>query len=48
MRRFDRCRLASAAGAFGLGILLALLCYFKLALILAAALLVLLCWQFTR
>lgn len=48
MRRFDNCRLASIAGAFGLGLMLALTCYFKLALFLAAALLILLCLRISR
>lgn len=43
MRRFDSFWLAPAAGAFALGILLTLLCHFRLALFLAALLLVLLC-----
>lgn len=42
------CQLAAIAGAFGLGALLALLCSFRLALILAAALLVLLGWKLLR
>lgn len=43
MRRFDNFRLAPAAGAFALGILLTMLCHFKLALFIAALLLILLC-----
>lgn len=48
MRRYQCCRLAIIAGAFGLGALLVLLCSFRLALILAVVLLVMLCFQLTR
>ncbi|HWP51095.1 MAG TPA: hypothetical protein VN626_05275 [Clostridia bacterium] len=48
MRRFQCCRLAAIAGAFGLGALLVLLCSFRLALIFATVLLVCLGWQLLR
>ena len=48
MRRFQCFRLAVIAGAFGLGALLVLLCSFRLALIFATVLLVILGWQLLR
>lgn len=45
MRRRNRGGLAAVAGAFGLGLLLVLTCSFRLALIFAALLLVVLGWS---
>ena len=42
MRRYNRGGIAAVAGAFGLGLLLALTCSFRLALIFAGVLLVIL------
>ena len=43
MRRYQRPGFAAVAGAFGLGLLLALTCSLRLALILAAIMILLLC-----
>ncbi|MEG2203778.1 MAG: hypothetical protein RRY21_01325 [Oscillospiraceae bacterium] len=48
MRRDRHCSFAAVAGAFGLGLLLSLTCSFRLALIFAAALLVVLGWSIIR
>lgn len=48
MRRYNRCSFAAVTGAFGLGLLLALTCSFRLALLFAALLLVVLGWSVLR
>ena len=48
MRRYQRPGFAAVAGAFGLGLLLALTCSLRLALILAAIMILLLCRYILR
>ena len=48
MRREQYCRLAAVAGAFGLGALLVMASAYRLALIIAAGLLIILCRQLTK
>ena len=48
MRRYNCGQFAAAAGAFGLGVLLAITCSFKLALFLAVVMLLAVCWSSLR
>ncbi len=48
MKRYNQCQFCAVAAAFGLGILLCMTCSFRLALVFAAFLLVVLGWSICR